>query len=99
MSLHEFRKAKAVYLPVTCWRCDAPMKIKTIIPAMTSPPLDEVVYRCSACKIERTRIVLRNGKGSSEGPQLAAPLVCDAPPPVARGINLLASPTRDLRDY
>jgi hypothetical protein len=28
------------------------MKIKTITPTMTSPSLDEVVYRCPACNEE-----------------------------------------------
>jgi len=43
-----------------CWRCDAPMRIKTITPAMTSTRLDEIVYRCPACTIERKQIVSRD---------------------------------------
>jgi hypothetical protein len=46
-------------MPVICWRCDAPMQIKTIAPAMLSPSLDEIVYRCPACHMERTRNVMR----------------------------------------
>ena len=44
---------------VICWRCDAPMKIKTISPSMLAPSLDEFVYRCPACHIERKRNVMR----------------------------------------
>ena len=36
------------------------MKIKTIMPAMTFPLLDEVVYRCPACHIERKQTVLKD---------------------------------------
>jgi hypothetical protein len=46
-------------MSVICWRCDAPMKIKTIAPAMLSPSLDEVVYSCPACHMERKRNVMR----------------------------------------
>ena len=46
-------------MSVICWRCDAPMKIKTIAPAMLSPSLDEIVYRCPACHIERKQTVMR----------------------------------------
>jgi hypothetical protein len=46
-------------MSIICWRCDAPMKIKTIAPAMLSPSLDEVVYRCLACHIERKQTVMR----------------------------------------
>jgi Zn finger protein HypA/HybF involved in hydrogenase expression len=61
MSLHELRKAQTSYLPVICWRCDAPMmKIKTIIPAVAEPSLDEVVYSCPACKSERALNILRD---------------------------------------
>jgi hypothetical protein len=52
-------KPRAFYMPVTCLRCDAPMKIKTITPRMTFAPLDAVVYACPACKIEIEQIVLR----------------------------------------
>jgi hypothetical protein len=41
---------------VICWRCDAPMKIKTIGPLLSSS-LDEIVYSCPACHIERKRTV------------------------------------------
>jgi hypothetical protein len=44
---------------VSCWRCDAPMTIKTIEPSMLAPSLDEVVYICPACHLERKRIVTR----------------------------------------
>jgi hypothetical protein len=53
-------KARPSYMPLICFRCDAPMKIKTITPTMISPSLDEVVYRCLACNDERTQTVLRN---------------------------------------
>ena len=42
-----------------CWRCDGPMKIKTIAPALLSSSLDEIVYRCPACHLERKRNVVR----------------------------------------
>ena len=46
MSLqYQRQKPRDFYIPEICWRCDAPMKIKTIMPAMTFPLLDEVVYR------------------------------------------------------
>ena len=44
-------------MSVICWRCDAPMKIKTIAPSMLSASLDEFVYRCPACHMERKRNV------------------------------------------
>ena len=42
-------------MSVICWRCDAPMKIKTIAPSILSSSLDEIVYSCPACHIERKR--------------------------------------------
>jgi hypothetical protein len=44
---------------VVCWRCDAPMKIKTIEPAMAEP-YDEIVYQCPACHLERNQIAARS---------------------------------------
>jgi hypothetical protein len=38
------------------------MKIKAIMQSMTFPLLDEVVYRCSACHIERKQTVLKGDK-------------------------------------
>jgi len=58
--LNEHQKTAAPFMPVICWRCDAPMKIKTITPAMTSAPLDEIVYRCPACTIERKQVISRD---------------------------------------
>jgi predicted nucleic acid-binding Zn ribbon protein len=61
MSLQDARrKTRSFNMPVICFRCDAPMKIKTVIPAMTSLSLDEVVYHCPACKDETTQTVLRD---------------------------------------
>jgi hypothetical protein len=60
MSLQgENQKPHNFPMSIICWRCDAPMKIKTIAPAMLSPSLDEVVYRCLACHIERKQTVMR----------------------------------------
>ena len=59
--LHQRQKPRDFNIPEICWRCDAPMKIKTIMPAMTFPLFDEVVYRCSACHLER------KNKDGSEG--------------------------------
>jgi hypothetical protein len=61
--LNECQKTSNFVMAVICWRCDAPMRIKTITPAMTSAPLDEIVYRCPACTIERKRIVSRDDQG------------------------------------
>jgi hypothetical protein len=55
----ERQKTHDSLMPVICWRCDAPMKIKTIAPAMLSSSLDEVVYSCPACRDERKRTVMR----------------------------------------
>jgi hypothetical protein len=55
----ERQKTHDFLTSVICWRCDAPMKIKTIEPAMLSASLDEVVYSCPACRLERKRIVMR----------------------------------------
>jgi hypothetical protein len=33
------------------------MKIKVITPAMSSAPLDEIVYVCPACNLERKQTV------------------------------------------
>jgi hypothetical protein len=55
--LNEHQKMTALFMSVICWRCDTPMKIKTITPAMTSEPLDEIVYRCPACDDEGNQVV------------------------------------------
>jgi hypothetical protein len=60
MSLQDQRqKTHDFVMPVICWRCDAPMKIKTIAPAMLSPSLEEIVYSCPACHMERKRTVMK----------------------------------------
>ena len=60
MSLPDERQTtRNIYMPVICWRCDAPMKVKTVIPTMTSISLDEIVYSCPACHDERKLTVLR----------------------------------------
>jgi Zn finger protein HypA/HybF involved in hydrogenase expression len=58
--LNEHQKTSDPVIAVTCWRCDAPMRIKTISPAMASTSLDEIVYRCPACNIERKQVVSRS---------------------------------------
>jgi hypothetical protein len=45
------------YVPLSCWHCDAPMKIKTIEPGMAAH-YDEIVYKCPTCRSERKRTVL-----------------------------------------
>jgi hypothetical protein len=57
--LNEWQKPAGSIMPVICWRCDAPMRIKTIAPTMSSAPLDEIVYFCLACNLERKKIVPR----------------------------------------
>jgi hypothetical protein len=60
MSLQgERQKPHDFPMSVICWRCDTPMKIKTIAPAMLSSSLDEIVYRCPGCHIERKQTVMR----------------------------------------
>jgi hypothetical protein len=60
MSLQDERQIPhQIPMSVVCWRCDTPMKIKTIAPAMRSPSLDEIVYSCPACHIERKQTVMR----------------------------------------
>jgi hypothetical protein len=67
MSLQDERqKARDFFMPVICWRCDTPKKIQTIAPAMLSPSLDEVVYSCPACHIERKRTVMSADQALSE---------------------------------
>jgi hypothetical protein len=64
MSLQgERQKSHDFPMSVICWRCDTPMKIKTIGPAMLSPSFDEIVYRCPGCHIERKQTVMRDDYG------------------------------------
>ena len=56
----ERQKTHHFLMPVICCRCDAPMRIKTIMPAMTAPLLDELVYCCPGCHDETTQTVLRD---------------------------------------
>jgi hypothetical protein len=66
MSLQgERQKPHDFPMSVICWRCDTPMKIKTIAPAILSPSLDEIVYRCPGCHIERKQTVIRANQGES----------------------------------
>jgi len=69
MSLqYQRQKPLDFYIPEICWRCDAPMKIKTIMPSMTFPLLDEVVYGCPACHgiaLARPLLVGRYGHQNS----------------------------------
>ena len=58
--LSERQKTRHVLMPVICWRCSAPMKIKTITPAMTAALLDEIVYHCPGCRDERMHAALRD---------------------------------------
>ena len=56
----EHQKPRDLFdMSVICWRCDAPMKIKTIAPALLSSSLDEIVYSCPACHMERKRNVMK----------------------------------------
>jgi hypothetical protein len=69
MSLqYQRQKPRDFYIPEICWRCDAPMKIKTIMPSMTFPLLDEV-FRLP----HRKKADCSEGRQRSERrPQLAA---------------------------
>jgi hypothetical protein len=43
-----------------CWCCDAPVRVKTIEPAMSAHS-DEIVYGCPSCGDEIRRTVMRAG--------------------------------------
>ena len=58
--LSERQKTHHALMPVICWRCDAPMKIKTITPATMAPLLDEIVYSCPGCHDEIMQTALRH---------------------------------------
>jgi hypothetical protein len=45
---------------LTCWRCDGPMTVKTIEPSMSSDSLDDIVYRCPACGLDRKQSAKRD---------------------------------------
>jgi hypothetical protein len=59
MWVQDERQKTQDLMSVVCWRCDAPMKIKTIAPSMLSSSVDEIVYNCPACHIERKRNVMK----------------------------------------
>jgi predicted amidophosphoribosyltransferase len=40
------------YMPAMCVRCDAPMKIRTIIATQCAQPVDDIVYACPSCGIK-----------------------------------------------
>ena len=61
--LGERQKTHESLVPVICWRCDAPMKIRTIEPSTLSPGLDEIVYGCPSCTDERKQTVMRADTG------------------------------------
>jgi hypothetical protein len=46
-------------VPPLCLRCDAPMKIKTITPNISTATIDEVLFRCLDCLIETTTSMRR----------------------------------------
>jgi hypothetical protein len=52
-------KTQRVLMREICWCCDAPMRVKTIGPAMSAPSFDEVVYGCPSCGDEIKRTVMR----------------------------------------
>ena len=55
----ERQRTLALHASTSCWLCNGPMTIKTIGPSMLAPSLDEIVYRCLACQIERKQSVMR----------------------------------------
>lgn len=63
----ERQKTLALLTRVSCWRCDGPMTIKSIEPSMLAPSLDEIVYRCLACQIERKQCAMRADQGLARG--------------------------------
>ena len=65
MSLqYQRQKPLDFYIPEICWRCDAPMKVKAIMPSMTFPLLDEAFIGLPPCHIERKQTVLRAARSS-----------------------------------
>jgi hypothetical protein len=50
--MSERQKPHHVQMPAICWRCDAPIKIKTITPPVTASLLDEIVYSYPGCHDE-----------------------------------------------
>jgi hypothetical protein len=60
MSIQAERQKTLALLPAaSCWLCDGPMTIKAVGPSMLASSLDEVVYRCLACEIERKQFVVK----------------------------------------
>jgi hypothetical protein len=55
----EGQKPHALLTSVICLHCDAPMTIKTIEPSILASSVDEIVYRCPACQLERKKSVIR----------------------------------------
>jgi hypothetical protein len=51
-------KTQRVLMREICWCCDAPMRVKTIEPAMSAHS-DEVVYGCPSCGDEIRRTVTK----------------------------------------
>jgi hypothetical protein len=43
----------------TCLRCEAPMRIKTIVPTLSAHSVDDIVYLCPGCGIETNQTVRR----------------------------------------
>jgi hypothetical protein len=55
----ERQKTHAPIMSVSCWRCEAPMTIKTIEPSTLGASLDDIVYRCPVCHLERKQPVMK----------------------------------------
>ncbi len=52
-------KTQRVLMREIWWCCDAPMRVKTIEPAMSAASFDEIVYGCPSCGDELKRTVMR----------------------------------------
>jgi len=57
-SLPDWRQSTT---PTTCLRCDAPTRIKTIVPTMFVLSIDDIVYVCPNCGIKSKRAIRRGG--------------------------------------
>ena len=55
----ERQKTHATIMSVSCWRCEAPMTIKTIEPSMLAASLDDIVYQCPVCHLERKQPAMK----------------------------------------
>jgi len=60
MSIQAERQKKLTLHPAaSCQLCNGPMTIKAVRPSMLASSLNEIVYRCLTCEIERKQSVMK----------------------------------------